>query len=211
MGDFLAVDSLSKYTPSNWKEADSRLNAEIEIGRGVLNQIDDALKGVKWKYYLEGNHEQRLTKWICGTAFRLGQLQCMEVPSLLGLEKRKWRYIYLREQPLILGKANFIHGYYANEYHAAKTARETGRNVFYGHTHDHQVMYAKHMPSDKPHKAVSVGCLCKTDQSYIDSEKPTRWTHGIGIIEFFDDGCFTDYFLPIINYTVAFNGWVFRG
>jgi len=211
MGDFMSVDSLSRFSPANWKQADSKLNEEIEMAKTLLSKIDKRLKKVKDKYYLEGNHEDRITRWVCERAARLGNLKALGVPSLLELDKRGWRFIPLDEQPLILGKANFVHGYYVNQYHANKTVQETGRNVFYAHAHDHQVMYAKHMPGDKPHKAASFGCLCDLNQSYLLKNKPTRWVHGIGLIEFFDSGMFSDYFLPIINYTCAYNGRVFRG
>jgi len=213
MGDFMAVESLTRYPPSNWRAVYTRFNEEVAIANPLLDKIDKIAKKlkIKEKYYLEGNHEFRLNSWLYTVGAKLGDMRELSIPYQLKLGSRGWNYVTQKEQPVIIGKACYQHESYINNYHANKTVQETGRNVFYVHTHDHQVMYGKRMPGDRLHKAASWGCLCKLTPSYDKQPLPNRWIHGIGVVEYMDEGCFTDYFLPIIDYKCAFDGWVFHG
>jgi len=210
LGDFICCDAVASYKKASWREADLRLESEVISANKGLDYWDRVFKkaGVKRKVFLEGNHESRLTRWLVNNAFNLGDM--LKIENLLKLKERKYEYISLAKQPLQMGKADIMHGYYVNVYHASKMVKETGRNCIYGHTHDYQAYISSHLPKDLPKIAMSCGCLCKFDQHYI-GQRPTKWVHGVGIMEYLPDGFFTAVFLPIIGYRCIFQGKVFKG
>jgi len=210
LGDFICCDAVGSYSKASWREADLKLEMEIQSANKGLDYWDRVFKkaGVKRKIFLEGNHENRITRWLVNNAFNLGDM--IRIEKLLELKKRKYEYIPLGNQPVLLGKADVMHGYYANVYHSSKTVKETGRNCIYGHTHDYQAYISSHLPNDLPRIAMSCGCLCKFDQHYI-GQRPTKWVHGCAIMEYLPDGFFTAVFLPIIGYRCVFNSKTFKG
>ncbi len=207
LGDVVACDSVGSYAKANYYEALLTLKGEIESANKGLDSQDKAFKqaGVKKKILLEGNHEARIAKWVANNAMNLGNMEELSIPNLLQLKERGYVYVPLSKQPLELGKADIFHGDYVNMYHASKTIKETGRNSIYGHTHDYQAYISSHRPDDLPKIAMSCGCLCRFDQAYI-GRRATKWVHGVGIMEYLDDGFFTCYFIPIIGYRCVFNG-----
>jgi hypothetical protein len=211
LGDVIAADSVSKYDKATWKEAEIKLSDEVDATNVVLDRFDNVFKLTKTKeiYYLEGNHEQRILKWAIKNAAMLGaNFDGLRVQSLLRLDQRKYRYIYRQDQPLRFGKANFRHGLYLNQYHAGKTVSNTGHNTYYGDTHDHQVYTAMHDEGDEPRMAMSMGCLCNYNQSYMEG-RPNHWIKGMGVV-YFSDNIHSPYFIPIVNNQAIWNGKVFK-
>jgi len=211
LGDVVACDSISRYPKASWYDATVTLKMEMDIVNKGLDKQDKIFKrsGVKRKILLEGNHENRITRWLTNNAVQIGDIESLRIENLLRLNDRGYEYVLSRDQPIKMGKANILHGYFVNKYHAFKTISETGHNCLYGHTHDYQAYICSHLPDDPPRLAMSFGCLCKFDQSYI-GKNPTRWVHGIGIMEFVPDGFFTAYFLPIVGYRCIFNNREFK-
>lgn len=209
-GDVIAADSVGDYPKTTWKEASETLRNEAEQTNKVLDKFDRAFKDSKTKqiYYLEGNHERRVLKWAIKNTKPLGEIEGLRIESLLRLNERGYKYIMLEDQPLKFPRFNFLHGYYVNQYHAAKTMNMTGRNTFYFHTHDHQVHTSYHFEEDTPRMAMSCGCLCSFNQDYMKG-RPNNWMHGIAVIYYDKDG-FTPYFIPIVNYRAIWQGKVFK-
>jgi hypothetical protein len=202
----IAADSVSRYDKATREEALITLKSEVDSTNRVLDSFDETFKksGVRKVYLLEGNHERRILKWIVKHAMEWGDFENLGIKSMLRINERKYEFIPYRSQPLKIGKINIVHGYYVNQYHASKMLRNTGRNVFYGHTHDFQVHTLSHFEDDQPRMAMSCGCLCNFEQDYLDG-RPTNWIHGITVINYDDDG-FTPYFLPIVNYRCLYAG-----
>lgn len=212
LGDVVACDSVSRYPKASWYDATVTLKMEMDIVNQGLDKQDKAFdrSGVKRKILLEGNHENRITRWLTNNAAQIGDIDSLRIENLLRLRERGYEYVLQENQPQKIGKANVLHGYYTNKYHAFKTISETGHNCLYGHTHDYQSYINSHLPEDLPRMAMSFGCLCKFNQSYIGNS-PTRWVHGIGILEYIKkDGFFTAYFVPIIGYRCVYQRREFK-
>jgi len=207
IGDFVAFDSMSSHSKRSWADLIPTLASDIGHANSLLDTIDASLKqsGVKHKWWLEGNHEDRLTRWLVKNAPNIGDLPELRVEGLLKLAERGYVFKPLDKQPLRIGKLNIIHGYYTSQYHAAKHIRNTARNIIYGHTHDYQAHVSTHLPDEPPHIAMSCGCLCDFSQGYIRN-RPTRWIHGFVEVEFMGNGYFYPRFIPIINYMTRYNG-----
>lgn len=212
LGDVIAADSVSRYEKKTWKEAQLKFEEEVESTNGVLDSYDEVFKesGVKKVYLLEGNHDRRILIWVLKVGLIVGEeaMASLTIQNQLRLKDRKYEFVRQEQQPLKINHFNLLHGYYVNQYHAAKHMRKTGRNCFYGHAHDFQVYTSDHFEDDEPRMAMSCGCLCKYRQDFMQGA-PTSWMQGITVINY-DNDSFTGFFLPIIKYKCIYNGKVHK-
>lgn len=211
IGDVADLKSVSKYQDKSWQEA--AITADVEIGAAgeILDRFDKVIPPKSRKIFLEGNHDRRLSLWFIQNAAKLGpNFSGNDIAAQLDLRDRGYEYIPTEQQPYRIGKVGFIHGWYTNLYHAAKTVRMAGQNVLYGHTHDYQVSTGPHLEQEAPRIAMSMGCLCDFRQPYLDS-RANNWIHGVGIV-YIDEktGKFWPYFAPIIAGECVINGKVYR-
>jgi len=207
IGDFIAFDSISRFKKRDWKEARQTAAEEIEAANQILDQFDKAINGKTKVVFLEGNHERRLEAFMIQHAQALGEgFRGLSIQEQLHLDERGYEYIPTNKQPYVVGELGFIHGWYVNLYHAAKHVRQGGRNLIYGHTHDHQVYTGAHLDHQEPRICMSIGCLCDFRQAYLES-RPSNWIHGVALI-YIDEatGFFWPNFVPIINGVAVVNG-----
>lgn len=211
LGDVIAADSISRYGKDTWAEAKLTFEQEAAITNQVLDDFDKVFRRIKVGriIFLEGNHETRLVRFLLQNARQLGDIDNFHIESQLRLDERGYEYVPEEQQPVKISKFFVAHGYYLNQYHAAKTTRESHRNIFYGHTHDHQVHTPGHFENDTPIMAMSCGCLCKFRQDYLKG-RPTNWIHGLTIINY-NRHVFTPIFLPIVKYRCIYNGKEYEG
>lgn len=209
MGDFVDCEGLSHW-PANDLEP-RRIVPEMIEARKILQRIVDATPTCSTRIYLEGNHE----KWIT-TAFTrmpelfegLEQLDIdISLKSMLGLSKFGYELIPLNEL-LQIGKAHFTHGIYTGTHHAKKHLDVFKTSIYYGHLHDRQEHQQTSMEGLM--EAASLGCLARLDAKFLKG-KPNNWSHAHGWFEFFPDGTYTRFTIPIINGRSSFNGVVFDG
>lgn len=212
IGDVVDLQSVSRFAPLNWTEAAMTAAEELQAANEVLDVIDDAIPKKARKIYLEGNHDRRLELWFIQHAPRLGEnFNGNNIVQQLSLDKRKYQYIKVSQQPYRIGKVGFIHGWFTNIHHAKKTIEKGGQNLIYGHCHDFSVFTGSHLDKEAPRLAMSIGCLCDFRQVYLDS-RPMNWMHGIGLF-YIDDktGRFWPYFCPIIKGEAVINGRRYKG
>lgn len=210
IGDFIAFDSISRFKKRDHEEAALTADKEIEAANKLLDKFDKAIDGRAKVVFLEGNHERRLEAFIIQNALALGGgFRGLTIQEQLHLDERGYQYIPTNKQPYIVGEVGFIHGWYTNLYHAAKHVRQGGRNLIYGHTHDHQTYTGAHLDHQEPRIAMSIGCLCDFRQAYLES-RPSNWIHGVAVI-YVDEksGLFWPYFVPIISGKAVVNGKIY--
>ena len=211
VGDVADLKSVSKYKDKSWEEAATTADMEIEAANEILGRFDQAIPRKAKKVFLEGNHDRRLSLWFIQNAAKLGpNFNGNSIADQLQLDQRGYEYVPTEQQPYRIGKVGFVHGWYANKYHANKTVSMAGQNLLYGHTHDYQVYTGPHLEKEAPRIAMSLGCLCDFRQPYLDS-RANNWCHGVGIV-YIDEktGRFWPYFCPIINGECVINGKVYR-
>ena len=193
-GDFQSVSTHPRTEPDT-----------IKYGQEVkaINEALDELEAVRPEgciiYYIEGNHERRVTKRVNESSY-LDKL--MDLPANLGITpfkigiktvlRKDVRWISYEEQPLFVGKHTACyHGHLAgsSKSHAAKhaetyaTSSGRGRTVFYGHNHTFQMAR-----SDAGKEAVCIGFLgSKKSLKYTDG-KPSPWVCGFVMQEVTDIG-----------------------
>lgn len=195
-GDWQTVEQVSHFD----NETDIDLDDEFEMNREVLR---------RWKitHYLEGNHEERLR--------RVGMKLDKRLRSLVDLERnlhlRKLKIRLLPYHPtkgvLRLNCLKILHGFYANEYVAKKTALTYGTCVF-GHAHRFQTFWPKAAFNDRV--GFSIGMMGKLDQSYTQDRPPMGWAQGFAFGYMHKDGYFDLYPVRIVGKQVTIEGRMYQ-
>ena len=199
LGDFMDVASLSAW------DYDKKRKME---GRRFLKEVDCANKELDYiqKYskkiiYIVGNHENRVDRYLDKNPEMEGMIDLLTV---LKIHKRKIEWIPL-DKVYALGKCNFVHGLYTNQYHAKKTLEAVGDNIVYGHVHQASSFF-KTAKLQKPIMAYSLGCLGDLAPEYM-AGKWANWITGFGVMYYnTDNGLFNLYPINIISNKFIFNG-----
>jgi hypothetical protein len=201
---------VARFLDKDWDEARITAAQEIFETNALLDRFDAATPKKCKTVFLEGNHERRLLTFFVNNAAKLGMdFKGLLIEEQLHFAERGYEYIGVSKQPHKIGKIGFVHGWYCNKYHANKTVEAAGQNLIYGHKHDYQVATGTHLDAEAPKMAMSIGCLCKFRQAYLEG-KPMNWIHGVGIIYVdIQSGHFWPYFAPIIAGRAIIDGRVY--
>lgn len=194
LGDVLDLRYLSKFDKDNRLILGNKLRKEYNT---IMVLMDKHIKLSKADevYFIEGNHEFRVRKFLESYPAGVGFI---EVPIAMKLEERGIKWVELNDW-VRLGKLFFTHGVYYNVYHARKHVDTYQRNMIYGHTHAIQVHSGYH-PFDKtlPHVAKSIGCLCTLNPAYMKN-RPNQWINAFYICEIEMSGIFSDNIITLVD------------
>jgi len=190
-GDFLDLAYFSDWAqmkPENI--AGDKFRKDLKIANKFLDFFD---KYAKKKYYIEGNHEYRLFRFIEKFPYLR---HILDLRRELHLKERGWKWISFN-QVLKIGKLYFTHGHYTTKYHANKHLTTYGKNIRYGHIHDYQV-YSQVLPIDFHRRlGIALPCLCHINPEYMRG-RPNKWVNGFHYAYLEDTGIFYE-FVPIIQ------------
>ena len=173
-------DILDYYEISDHDKNPSRLTnlqAEIDIGRLWVERRVEAVPNAR-RVWIDGNHEDRMRRWLWRHDPALSSLRALALPTLLGLDEYKMQYLMYGSRVDILG---FLveHGHrvsggavYSNGV-AALNARDKGSSGMAGHSHR---LEAFHFTDSRgSHTYYSNGCLCIQALEY---KAFPNWQHG---------------------------------
>lgn len=175
LGDFADFYSVSSHSKNPTRASD--LKYEVERVKERLAELD-AL-GARRKIYVAGNHEDRLSRYLCDQAPAL--FGSVTIPEVLGLAERGWEYHPYKEH-VKLGKLKIVHDVGT----AGRNANRQAMDVFQGSTiigHTHRLEYSVIGAADGP---PSVGAMFGwlgrfEDIDYMNQAKARRdWVHGFG-------------------------------
>lgn len=173
---------------------------EIESGKQFLRWLRAQFPKGRI-IYKEGNHDERLNKYILSRAPTLFGLEYCTLPSLLGLSAVGADHV--GEQRVVhVGKLRVIHGH---EYGSGTSAPVNAarwlmlrarKPALMGHLH--QTSEQIEMDIDGNQLAAwSVGCLCGLNPRY--RRLSTRWNHGFAFVTVSKDGTFEVRNLRVSN------------
>jgi len=192
MGDLLDCYAISRFT----KDPKGKLNfkKEIDSAKSILKTIKEVSRDAKI-YYLRGNHELRMQKYLWNRAEELSMLPELEISHLLGLPELEIEYI---ERGMMMYHGVMIkHGTIVRQYagYSAKAEFEkNGCSGVSGHTHRGAIYM--HSNSGGDYKWMECGCLCSLEQEYMEGQTP-NWQQGFGV-GYFKTGS-KRYQLDLIN------------
>lgn len=212
IGDFMDFDCISSHNKNNLRAVEGRrIMYDYDMASGLLDRHQAIIRANNKDaqfVIIEGNHEFRMSRYLDANPQMEGMV---EVPTCLefGRRKIKWVPYWSKGTVFKLGKANFIHGRYTNQYHAQKHVSNYGCNIFYGHTHDVQTFSKEMHGENSTVVGQSLGCVC-LPQSYMRGG-PNKWQQAVTIFEFFPDGNFTYNVIRIFKHKFIYNGQVYEG
>jgi UDP-2,3-diacylglucosamine pyrophosphatase LpxH len=195
-GVILGGDFVDFYKISFWKNDPNRLKFEDEVA-----EVNDMLKDLRKMFYripidyLEGNHEQRLFRYINEKAPDLAFRN--RIDDVLSLKARRIQYISNVDricngkQPYKLGKLHVLHGHEKKvSFGAINLARlfytKCRTNVIAGHHHKSDYSLVRKL--DGQHEgAWTVGTLGHLAEVYSPIND---WNHGFAFVDVFDGGMF---------------------
>lgn len=181
LGDILDFYSLSKYDKDPARLV--TLQEELDGATKYFEKIRAACPKARI-IYSEGNHENRLRRYLWSQARALSNLRTLSFEELLGLKKYKIEWVD-SHSPYRIGNLLFIHGELVRRASGASAKGHMdkfGCNVIHGHTHRLGAHY--HRTFDTMMGAWENGCLCVLDPEY--AVKPD-WQNGWSIVWFHGD------------------------
>lgn len=205
-GDQMDMDCISYYNRNRPKLLEGkRLKEEYDgFQRDVLDRFEMILGLNCDKYFLIGNHEYRVERYLESNPQHEGFIE----PEV-NLHLSSWSVIPFNES-ISVGKMNFIHGIYWNKYHSYKHVNVYEDNIFYGHVHNNQVFTKTTPLLNLPKQAVGVGCMCNKNPSY-KRNMPNDWVNQFLFWYMFPDGSFTYYTPTVVNNRVVINDKIYLG
>lgn len=202
MGDLVDFYAISRFVKDPNRTL--KLQEELDSAVGVLKQIDTAINGSQ-KYFLKGNHEARLQKYLWTDAPAIANLRTMRLDRLLKLEELGIKYL---EQGRMKFRGMIVkHGDLVRKF-AGYTAKgefdATGMSGVSCHTHRLGVYRVSNEAGD--FMWVESGCLCRLDAEYMGGKRP-NWQQGFPI-GFYKAGSrrFNVETVPIINGKAMYGG-----
>ena len=179
---------------------------DIEACNWFLDELAKAAPKAE-VIYLEGNHEDRIERWIVDVVRAAGRdaeflLQLNSPQTTLKIAERG--IVYVRRQYVEgglppgwvkRGKMYFTHELGSGVNGASKAIAKTAGNVTFFHTHQESAA-TQVFPSVGIVKAFCPGCLCERQPLWRHSN-PTNWSHGYGIDIIAQSGNFQHISVPI--------------
>lgn len=207
LGDFADFYKVSAHSKDPSRE--HKFRDERDITRKLRKELDDL--GAKRKVYVEGNHEDRLRRYLQDKAPELYDL--IGTDKLLKLSENDWEFVPYRDSVKI-GRVWFTHDTGGGgKYSTANALATFQHSVVIGH--HHAIQY--HVEGDATGKyrvGAQFGWLGDVKRvDYMNRVKARRlWALGFGV-GYHDRESGVIYLtpVPIINYSVCVNGKVFRG
>jgi len=197
LGDLIDFYKVSFFSKDPTKMS---VKEEMSIAYSFLQSLRADFPDARIIYY-EGNHEQRLNRYLMDNAGELYELVQGLLEDKLRLNDLRIEYI---DEPFRIGKLWHLHGH-------EKSARggnpEYITNVMWKYVHDNFIVGHYHRSQEKMFKAIdgtlywggAVGHLATT----LEYAKLNNWTQGFGIIHYDINGDF------IADLKTIHNGEVF--
>jgi predicted phosphodiesterase len=193
IGDFLTLESLSAWDKDKRLLMEGRrYQQEIQAGVLALNATEIFQGKHKWKtIFLEGNHENRLTRYIEKNA----ELEnALDVRKDLGIDARGYKWIPYKSYWELQG-VHFTHIPFGKMREitgkdiCSKAEAVTTTSVVFGHTHElHTSCVHKHGMKHLQ-QILNVGCFFEQNADYIQGKMTNYWK-GIVELDIYDFGRF---------------------
>lgn len=142
-------------------------------------------------FYHEGNHEDRLKRYIKRKARALWGLEALTLPSLLGFDDLAIEWRSAKKPVIVHNQLLLMHGTVIRKHSAytAKAMLETYKHsVMHGHTHRMGSHFQNAFKWEG--QAFETGCLCslKPNRANSYASVSPNWQHGLNILHSFKDG-----------------------
>jgi predicted phosphodiesterase len=184
-GDVLDFYQLSDYLRDPSKP---RMREEILKGKQFLEYLRSTFPKARI-VYKEGNHDERLKRYLANRAPDLLDLEEIRLPRLLEADRLGVEWVE-DKRIVLVGKLPVIHGHEYRGGGGVMPARwlylRTGESAMMGHLHQ-PTFYSFRTMTGKEVGMWSLGCACHLSPLYAPLN---QWAHGWGVVEVARDGGF---------------------
>lgn len=207
-------DGVDAYPVSSYPKHPRRklaIEDEIGIANGVLESFEQAMPTKCSGIYVEGNHENRLKRYLVNTAPELFGI-CPSMYDLLKIDDRGWRWVDYGDA-IKLGDVTFTHDVgRCGKSAVMQSLADWGASLVIGHTHRLGVSWAGTTSGSERHFCMSVGWLGSYDKIDYRSKALSKreWQHGFGMVDIAPDGTGFPTPLPIVNGMVNVGGTIIK-
>lgn len=206
-------DGVDSYDISDFPRDPARKHKykeEVASANEVLDRFDRLR--VPDVRYCEGNHDQRLARFIAKRAPELYGM--LDISEELRMRERRWQWIPYGEVTTI-GRFRFSHEFGScGKYAAAQALAGVRHCIVFGHTHRAQCEYGG-LADGERHVAWSAGWLGDYEALAFSYKKKWQarreWTHGFMWITLDETGCGWAQFVPILEGRCVVDGHVISG
>lgn len=204
LGDFADFYAVSSHSKNPDRAAD--LEYEVGIVKEKLREVESL--NASTNVYIAGNHEDRLSRYLCERAPAL--FKTVQIPEVLDLKER-WHYVPYKGT-YRLGKLHLTHDVGTAGRNANRQAMDAYQgSCIIGHTHRMEYSVVGRVDGP-PVLGAMLGWLGDFERiDYMHSVKARRdWVHGFGIGFMEPNGIVHVQPVPIVNDAVCILGQVVR-
>ncbi len=202
LGDLVDFYAVSRFS----REPDRVLKLQNELDQAVkvLEQIRKH-SGRSSIYFIRGNHEDRLKKYLWSEAQELSGLRALRLEELLQFDRLKIKYEdknQIRYRNIIVKHGNIIRKFAG--YTAKGEFEKNGLSGVSGHSH--RLAQYRHTNEADSYIWTEAGCLCKLNADYLEGSTP-NWNQGFAIGYFKENSNrFLIETVPIIHSKAMYGG-----
>lgn len=176
LGDALDFWQVSRFDKNPMRK--QTLMDDVKMYSSIIDEWESALSTNAEFFQLEGNHEDRLRRYIWQNAKELADGWVKTVPELLNLRKRgikcSWHEIS-NWQSLKLGNCILHHGHYYNIHTAVGNLTRYPTSLITGHTHRFQFV----SNGDRFSATLGHG---SNESDTAHQPTPTGWQQALGLL-----------------------------
>lgn len=195
-GVVLNGDIIDCYDLSEFSKNPVTANVLLEEQKLAMDLMNELARVTTERWWLGGNHEDRLRRYIWNHAGKLGQFAELDFPKLFKVSECgfKWKPY---GHSVDLGRLTVTHGDMVRQGSGASAKAHFGKygsSVMIGHTHRMGVYFK----TDKRgvHGAYENGCLCKLTPEYAHFPD---WQQGFSVVHVGEGGWFNVQQVPILG------------
>lgn len=203
-------DILDCYAVSRFDKDPARVDTmqdEFDSGREHFEELrkrnPDSRIIVK-----EGNHEERLQRYLWSRAPALSSLRCLTVPEQLGLPSLNIEWVPAKKR-LYLGDLCITHGVTVRQKSGYTAHGElAARNVSGISGHTHRLSSVWRTTEAGTHRWIEAGCLCDLNPEY-GGDRAMDWQHGIVVghwLKAHDIDRIDLTMVPFLDHVAHYNG-----
>lgn len=210
MGDYADFFCLSSHGPKDPGVIET-LKHEIQSVNDGLDELDKLFPYAK-KYYICGNHEFRLARYIQNRCPEIyGFVDCVELFKLN--QRKNWTWIPYSptQRTRVLGSNLYLRHEPVGS-SAKATASKALCSIAWGHTHKIEESHITGLNGEE-HVAFSVGWLGdkRKDKIYGYCKNHQQWQNGVGIVHVKPNGTFYHQVVHIKDdATAVYSGKLFK-
>lgn len=201
-GDLIDFSYISKFSEGVvGAQEGKRLKADFDI---IKNELAFYKKYSSNIIYLEGNHENRLDKYLEKNPVLKGLFKLEDITKDMGID-----FIPLNLQPYSIRNDILItHGLSYTKYFSCKHAELSNNNIICAHTHRTQ-SYTTSFPDGRTITGYGIGCLSTLNPSYTAGIKINGWSHSFA--ELIESEESNNFQINIIKINDADNSCIING